>query len=253
MTTKKTQKIPKIITLLQKKYDCVTVKSKLTLTELIIYATLNEGETKKNTDKALNKLKEEFVDWNEVRVTHPREIEEALKDTLKGNTYQKAVTITEVLGEIFYVFNTLQLAFLLEQEFIDVHKQLLQIDSNYKLLATLLLHIATNSEYVTVQQTCVRVGKRIGLWNETTPSSLNKNINKNTEKYLTQLNVYLSLYGEDVCVSTGYDCNSCILLKECDFGQKRVEKKTKSPATTKKRKTEVAKKVSRSRQKSSKK
>lgn len=253
MTTKKTQKIPKIITLLQKKYDCVTVKSKLSITELIIYATLNQGETKKNTDKALSRLKEEFVDWNEVRVTHPREIEEALKDALKDNTYEKAVTITEVLAEIFYVFNTLRLEFLLEQEFVEVHKQLLQIDSNYQLLATLLLHIATNSKCMDIQQTCVRVGKRIGLWSETTPSSLCKNINKSAEKYLTQLNVYLSLYGEDVCVSTGYDCNSCILVKECDFGQKRVEKKVKSPATTKKRRTEVTKKVSRSRQKSSKK
>ncbi|WP_372365094.1 hypothetical protein [Candidatus Uabimicrobium sp. HlEnr_7] len=251
MTTKKTQKIPKIINLLQKKYACVTTKSKVSILDLIIYYILQKDETKKNSEKALSNLKEEFVDWNEVRVTHPREIEDATKNSIKNNVYEKAITITEILGELYYIFNSLRLEFLLEQEFIDVQKQLQQINSSYQLLPTLLLHITTNSKLITTQQTCVRVGKRIGLWTETTPSSLNKNADKALEKYLTQLNAYLSLYGENICVSTGYDCSSCILVKECDFGQKRVEKKTKTAATTKKSKTEITKKVSRSRQKSS--
>jgi len=83
------------------------------LLKLLISSVLNEDATRKQADKALDAIEREFVDYNELRVTLPRELVERV-----GKEYPfvraKAETIKAVLNNIFDRFNRLSIDSLAE-------------------------------------------------------------------------------------------------------------------------------------------
>src|SRR5260370_26752092 len=64
-----------------------------------IYGVCCEGVPRELADLAYRALREQFFDWNEVRVSSPREVEEALAD-LPG-AEQRAERIISFLQEVF--------------------------------------------------------------------------------------------------------------------------------------------------------
>src|SRR5437667_2203901 len=52
----------------------------LPVLEQFVYAVCREGATREQADRAFRRLKDDFYDWNEVRVSSTREIEEALEE-----------------------------------------------------------------------------------------------------------------------------------------------------------------------------
>src|SRR5262249_20718351 len=48
--------------------------------EQFIYGICREGTTRERADRAFKTLQERFFDWNEIRVSSVRELEEALSD-----------------------------------------------------------------------------------------------------------------------------------------------------------------------------
>src|SRR5262249_18482594 len=67
--------------------------------EQFLYGICREGATREQADRAFKGLREEFFDWNEVRVSSPREVEEALAD-LPG-AEQRAERVISFLQEVF--------------------------------------------------------------------------------------------------------------------------------------------------------
>src|SRR5438093_10983745 len=48
--------------------------------EQLLYSICREGTTRERADQAFRGLRQRFFDWNEIRVSSPREIEAALDD-----------------------------------------------------------------------------------------------------------------------------------------------------------------------------
>src|SRR5579883_3517848 len=71
----------------------------LPVLEQFIYGLCREGATREQADRAFRALQENFFDWNEVRVSSLREIEEAF-DGLP-DTERRAERLISFLQEVF--------------------------------------------------------------------------------------------------------------------------------------------------------
>src|SRR5262245_33435951 len=67
--------------------------------EQFIYGICREDATCELADLAYQNLREQFFDWNEVRVSSPREVEEALGEV--PGAEQRAERIISFLQEVF--------------------------------------------------------------------------------------------------------------------------------------------------------
>src|ERR1700730_18315342 len=76
-TTNKQRVLTHLFTSLKKRYGGADPEPRPVL-EQLLYAILREGTTRELADQAFGLLRERFYDWNEIRVSSVREIEEAL-------------------------------------------------------------------------------------------------------------------------------------------------------------------------------
>src|SRR5579884_1962530 len=97
-TTNKQRVLNGVLTALKKRYDPAPREAQPVLGEFI-YAVCREGVTREQADRAFRTLREQFFDWNEVRVSSPREVEEILAD-LPGAEV-RAQRIVSFLQEVF--------------------------------------------------------------------------------------------------------------------------------------------------------
>src|SRR5262249_58269325 len=75
MTTNKQRLLTQIFTTLKKRYDPSEPEARSVL-EQFLYAICREGASREQADRAFRNLKDHFFDWNEIRVSSAREVEE---------------------------------------------------------------------------------------------------------------------------------------------------------------------------------
>lgn len=87
--------------------------------ERAVYLVLREQGTELTTAKALAVLREEFVDWNEVRISRPSELSRLMAGSGKGAAvrrfHDRAERIRELIDQIYNDRNDVSLEFLLEE------------------------------------------------------------------------------------------------------------------------------------------
>src|SRR5690349_4246397 len=93
--TNKQQQIEQIIKVLKKRYEASGEVENRPVIEHLVYAIIREGATREAADRAFKKLRTQFFDWNEVRVSAPHELEESLDDI--PNAGERAQRIIGVL------------------------------------------------------------------------------------------------------------------------------------------------------------
>src|SRR5262245_37743977 len=74
----KQQQIELIFKLLKKRFEAGGDSETRPVIEHLLYAIIREGTTREKADQAFKNVRTQFFDWNEVRVSAPQEIEEAL-------------------------------------------------------------------------------------------------------------------------------------------------------------------------------
>src|SRR3954467_3908012 len=107
-TQSKSQLLNEVHTLLKKRYKPKTDRGngELTVLEAIIYGLCHEGTTREQANQALSRFKDDFFDWNEVRVSTIEEIQGALAGL--PDTEARAQKIRRFLRQLFektYGFN----------------------------------------------------------------------------------------------------------------------------------------------------
>jgi len=89
-----------------------------TMLEKAVYLVLREGGGKAAVAKAMGALREEFVDWNEVRVSSPSELARLMSGSSKPGTlrrwHDRAQRLREMIDEIYNERNEPSLDFLLD-------------------------------------------------------------------------------------------------------------------------------------------
>src|SRR5262245_16461560 len=74
----KAQLLTDVYTLLKKRYKLGPRDGRLSVLEAVIYGICHEATTREQASQALNRFKDHFFDWNEVRVSSVEEIQDVL-------------------------------------------------------------------------------------------------------------------------------------------------------------------------------
>jgi hypothetical protein len=88
--------------------------------EKAVYLVLREGGSQASTERAMRSLREDFVDWNDVRLSRPSELARLMSNSSKAVTIRRLVgrceRIREMLDQIYNDRNEVNLEFLLDEK-----------------------------------------------------------------------------------------------------------------------------------------
>lgn len=195
----------------------------LPVLEQFIFGICRENATPEMAQQAFANLRTQFFDWNEVRVSSSRELEEAMEGL--SDAEGRAVRILEFLNEVF------ETTFSFDME--HVHKK------GLKQGAAFLSRAKGSSDYVSawvvqraleghalpVDEATARVCQRLGLLDgeasdlKVARGALEHLVAKSKGQHFTDA---VSVLAEQACWEGEPDCGSCPLRGSCPQGRDLV-------------------------------
>jgi len=105
---------------LDRAYGQLVLPETETVLEKAVALVVREQGTELTTLRALKALREDFVDWNEVRLSRPSELARLMTGTSKVNTlkrwHERAQRVREMIDQVYNDRNDCSLEFLLEEK-----------------------------------------------------------------------------------------------------------------------------------------
>src|SRR5262245_24093048 len=210
---------------LVKKYPMAGEAEPRPVLEQFLYGICREGATRAQADRAFANLRNNFFDWNEVRVSSPREVEEAMEDL--PDAEGRASRLLSFLPEVF------ETTFAYDLE--PLHKK----KGGLKEACGFLSMYARANEYVNawglqqslgghairLDEPTLRLVKRLGLIDpdeddlDAVLSSLEHMVPKAKGALFVDL---VSDLAHEVCLEESPSCASCPLHSDCPTGQETV-------------------------------
>jgi endonuclease-3 len=219
----KAQLLNEVQTLLKKRYKLEPRSERLTVLEAVIYGICHEGTTREQAEQSLKRFRDQFFDWNEVRVSSIEEI----RDVLAGHpdSEERANRLRRFLRQLFEKTYGFDLDGLAKKPLKDSIKSLQEYEvmgSDY-VLATVIQQ-ALGGHAIPVDGPVLRGLSRLGVIEETTDvaavrSHLERAVPKNRGTEFVDLMEELT---HDTCVAGPPDCIRCELKKICPTGQTRL-------------------------------
>lgn len=191
------------------------------LTSLVLLAIIARGSAVNASREVLARIKEVFVDWNELRVTRAGQIAFYLTDIRDARA--KAHTMTDVLANIFENTHDLHLHFLdgvSAEEARDYLRGLGGLSDgmvNEVILAgRAFFHLAADTDVVRVARRLDIIGRN------TTPGGFERYIVELLgEERAYQVTFLLKDLSESTCHVRGQLCEECPLSKTCPSSRTR--------------------------------
>lgn len=202
--------------------------------EQFLFAVCREGATAEQADLAYRRLQERFFDWNEIRVSSPREVAEILEEHLNEGD-ARAQRIIDFLQEVFETTFSFDLESLQKKGLKQAAKQLARYQAANDYAVAWVIQHSLGGHAIPLDQPTLRCLRRLGLLEEgqndleALRASLEHQIPKSKGSFLIDL---LSDLAEDNCWETDPACVSCTLVNYCPTGQE--QKSAAVAATTKK-------------------
>jgi endonuclease-3 len=185
----------------------------------IVLEVLSEDSTNKDAARAFRELRRAFVDWNEVRVSRPGEIQQVL-EPLEGAA-SKARRIQQMLDGLFRRRSALSLSFLLDagpREARDFLGQLEGVGEEFA--ARVMLH-SLGYPAVAVTPAVARVSQRVGLVGEEfSVEDIRRRLAKIVLKErMCAFHTLVSDHARRACLVTSPKCGRCVLRRLCQTGR----------------------------------
>lgn len=221
-TTNKQRLLTQLFTALKKRYDPAEPEPRPVL-EQFIYALCREGATREQADLAYRNLHERFFDWNEVRVSSPREVEEAMGDLPKADA--RAQRLIGLLQEVFETTFSFDLESLHKKGVKQAAKQLSRYQSATDYAVAWILQQTLGGHAIPLDGPTLRVLRRLGLieGEAEDPEALRASLEHLIPKARGQLFVELvNALAHDLCLEEEPLCSGCPLAEECPTGQEAV-------------------------------
>ncbi len=218
----KTQLLNEVHTLLKKRYKLEPRAEKLSVLEAIVYGICHEGTTREQAEQALSRFREQFFDWNEVRVSSIEEIQGVFAG--QNHAEERANRLRRFLRQLFdktYEFSMDSLAKKPLKESVKLLSEYDAMGSDY-VLAT-VIQLGLGGHAMPVDHPIRRGLIRLEIVEEGTDSHsvrslLERAIPKNRASEFIDLIEELT---HDTCVEGPPDCPRCELRKICPTGQTR--------------------------------
>lgn len=221
--TSKTQLLNTVHGLLKKRYKQEPRPERMSVLEGVVYGICHEGTTREQANQALSRFKDEFFDWNEVRVTSLKEIQGVLAGL--PDTELRARRIRRFLQQLFNKTYSFTLESLGKKPLKEAAKMLREFEvlKDDYVLAT-VLQLALGGHAIPVDVPIRRGLDRLGIAepkqdNEALRSTLERAVPKNRGGEFADLMEELT---HDTCVEGEPDCPRCELKKVCPTGQAKL-------------------------------
>lgn len=225
-TQSKAQFLTDVHTILKKHYKpkADRVATRLTVLEAIVYGVCHEDATREQANQALAHFKDDFFDWNEVRVSSLEEIQAAM--TGLSHSEDRAYRVRRFLRQLFektYGFTLEALAKKPLKESVKVLQEYDALKSDY-VLAT-VIQLSLGGHAIPVDESARRALERLGVAEPETDAAtlrglLERAVPKNRGLEFGDL---IEELAHDTCVEGIPDCPRCDLRKLCPYASIRKE------------------------------
>ncbi len=188
--------------------------------EQFVYGICREGATRDLADQAFANLRHQFYDWNEVRVSSPRELEEALADL--PDAEPRAARIISFLQEVFEAKFSYDLEPLVKKGVKEAAKSLAKFQAANDYVVAWVVQTTLGGHAIPLDLPTLRVSRRLGLIDcdpddtEAARSALEHLVPKAKGQAFTEL---ISVLAADFCWEEEPRCSSCPICGECPTGQ----------------------------------
>jgi endonuclease III len=188
--------------------------------EQFIYGLCREGTTTERADEAFKNLRERFFDWNEVRVSSIRELEEALGDLPDAEL--RAERLVTFLQEVFEKTFSFELEKLHKLGLKEAAKLLNRYQASNEYITAWVVQHALGGHAIPVDAPTLRAVQRLGLIEsegedpETVRASLEHLVPKAKGSAFVAV---VSELASEYCWEDTPHCAACPLVGECPTGQ----------------------------------
>lgn len=222
----KAQFLNEIHTLLKKRYKPKPESGpvRLSVLEAVVYGACHEGTTREQANQALSRFKDDFFDWNEVRVSTVEEVQSALAGL--PDAEPRAQRIRRFLRQLFEKTYGFSLDAMTKKPLKESLKALSEYEafgSDY--VEATVTQLALGGHAIPVDAPCRRALERLGVEvpetdTPTLRGHLERAVPKNRGVEFVEL---IEELAHDTCVEPEPDCPRCELRKICPTGLTRKD------------------------------
>src|SRR5437588_275034 len=159
-TVNKHRVIAQMFMTLKKRYDPREPEPRPVF-EQFLYAICREGATREQADRAFQVLQEHFFDWNEVRVSSAREVEEALADI--PDAENRANRLISFLQEVFETTFSFDLEPLHKKGLKQAAKQLSRFQAANDYSVSWVVQQSLGGHAIPLDAPSLKILRRLGL------------------------------------------------------------------------------------------
>ena len=178
---------------------------------------LSEEATTSQVEQAMNRLREQFADWNDLRVSRPREIREALGPDFP-HAAEKARVIPPLLDQVFKRHNSMVWDFLEDLGKVAVRSYFEALQEVRPFVAATIARDCAGAHAFPVDRDVARVLERLSILEPQKQSE--REMQAMLERAVKHSRAYeahwlLKRLAEDLCLVEARVCSQCPLRKMC--------------------------------------
>lgn len=184
--------------------------------EQFIFALCRENATTEQARQAYQNLRTQFFDWNEIRVSTPREIEDALAGL--GDAESRAQRLLSFLQEVFETHFCFDLERLHKEGVKVAAKQLMKYGAANDYVGAWVIQRSLGGHAIPVDAPTLRCARRLGLVEASTedPESVRTALEHAVQKTKgSQFTDVISNLAERFCWEGEPSCPNCPMARNC--------------------------------------
>lgn len=187
--------------------------------EQFIYAICRENASAAQADEAYRYLREAFFDWNEVRVSSTRELEEAFAGLPQAEA--RAQRLVSFLQEVFETTFSFDLEPLQKKGLKQAAKQLTRYQAADDFACALVVQRSLGGHAIPLDEPSLRCVRRLGLVDagedtEAARASLEHVVPKAKGPLFTEA---VSAIASEYCFEEAPNCPACPMHRDCAAAQ----------------------------------
>jgi endonuclease III len=184
-----------------------------------IYGLCRENATRDQADEAYRYLSEKFFDWNEVRVSSIRELEEAFEGM--NDPELRAQRLVSFLQEVFEIHFSFDLDKLQKEGVKQASKKLARHQAANEYTVSWVVQRTLGGHAIPVDAPTLRCVRRLGLIeDEQEESEARTSLEHLVPKAKgPQFSDFISTVAGDYCWEDQPRCSACPLAGECAYAQ----------------------------------
>jgi endonuclease-3 len=219
--TNKQRQLNQLFAAFKKGYDAPDY-GEMPVLEQFLYGICREATTRDLADRAFQGLREQFFDWNEVRVSSPREVEEALADLPEAEV--RAERLISFLQEVFEKDFSFDLEGLRKKGLKEAAKELAKYQAANDYVVAWVVQQSLGGHAIPLDVPTLRAARRLGLIDcdpddmEAARASLEHLVPKAKGTLFCDL---ISHLAGQYCWEEEPHCSACPLAGDCPTAQEQ--------------------------------